>query len=128
MPDQSPLLLIGASGHSRSLLALLKRHGRFQPVGLVDSFQRAGAEVDGLPILGGEADVPSLCRLYDVQHLLVAIGDNAQRQAMTERLQANIPDAAFPMLVDPTAVVAADAQLAPGVVVMPLAHVGAGCA
>ena len=122
-----PLLLIGASGHAHALLALLARHGGYQPVGLVDSFQPAGTKAHGLLILGCEADVPHLCQLHGIQHLLVAIGDNAQRQAMTERLQAQISDAVFPILVDPTAVVAAGAQLAPGVVVMPQAHVGAGC-
>lgn len=123
----APLLIIGASGHAHALLAVLQRHGGFQPVGLIDSFQTPGARVHGLPILGGEADVPRLCASHGVHHLLMAIGDNGQRQAMTERLQAQISDAVFPTLVDPTAVVAADAQLAAGVVVMAQAHVGAGC-
>jgi sugar O-acyltransferase (sialic acid O-acetyltransferase NeuD family) len=123
----APLLIIGASGHAHALLALLQRHGGFQPVGLIDSFQSPGSRVHGLAILGGEADVPRLCARRGVHHLLVAIGDNGQRQAMTERLRAQMPDAVFPTLVDPTAVVAADARLAAGVVVMAQAHVGAGC-
>jgi sugar O-acyltransferase (sialic acid O-acetyltransferase NeuD family) len=122
-----PLLLIGASGHAHALLALLARHGRYEPVGLIDSFQPAGSQAHGLPILGGEADVPQLCTTNGVQHLLVAIGDNHQRQAMTQRLRQLLPDASFPHLVDPSAVVAADAKLGPGVVVMAQAHVGAGC-
>lgn len=123
----APLLIIGASGHAHALLALLQRHGGFQPVGLIDSFQTPGSRLHGLAILGGEEDVSRLCRTHGVVHLLVAIGDNGQRQAMTERLRAQMPDAVFPSLVDPTAVVAADAQLAAGVVVMAQAHVGAGC-
>lgn len=121
------LLLIGACGHAHALLALLARHSGYEPVGLIDSFQPAGSEAHGLQILGAEADLPALCELHLVRHLLVAIGDNYQRQAMTDRLLKAFPDAQFPVLVDPTAVVAADAQLAPGVVVMAQAHVGAGC-
>ena len=119
-----PLLLIGASGHAHALLALLSRHGAYEPVGLIDSFQPGGSQAHGLPILGSEADVARLCARHGVRHLLVAIGTNHQRQAMTERLRAQLPDAIFPTLVDPTAVVAADAQLGPGVVVMAQAHVG----
>jgi sugar O-acyltransferase (sialic acid O-acetyltransferase NeuD family) len=122
-----PLLLIGASGHAHALLALLYRQGVFQPVGLIDSFQPAGMRAHGLPILGSEADAPRLCELHGVQNLLVAVGDNFRRQEITQRLHQQLPDAFFPALVDPTAVVAADAQLAPGVVVMAMAHVGAGC-
>lgn len=127
MSCKQPLLLIGASGHAHALLALLNRHGGYNPVGLIDSFQAPGSQAHGLPILGGEADVPQLCNSHGMPQLLVAIGDNYHRQAMTERLRQQFSDAVFPTLVDPTAVVAADAHLAPGVVVMAQAHVGAGC-
>ncbi|MEB3352752.1 MAG: acetyltransferase [Cyanobacteriota bacterium] len=121
------MLFIGASGHAHSILSLLSRHGGFSPVGLIDSFQTAGSIVHGLPVLGQEADVSRVCRTLDVQHLVIAIGDNYQRQAMTFRLMQSLANIVFPPLVDPTAVVAADAQLGPGVVVMAQAHVGAGC-
>ena len=127
MDSQRRILVIGASGHAHSLLALLQRHGGYRPVGLIDSFQPAGTCLHGMQILGGEDDVPQLCDRHNVQHLVVAFGDNFQRQAMTERLQRRCPEALWPSLVDPTAVVAADARLGPGVVVMAQAHVGAGC-
>lgn len=121
------IMLIGSSGHAHALLALLARHGGYQVVGLIDSFRPAGGQAHGLPILGSEAEVPHLCERHGVRHLLVAIGDNHQRQAMTERLHKRCPEFLFPTLVDPSAVVALDAQLAQGVVVMAQAHVGAGC-
>lgn len=121
------LLLIGASGHAHALLSLLKRLGDFEPVGLIDSFQQTGVLAHGLKILGSESDVPRLCDQYRLKHLLVAIGDNFQRQAMTQRLQAALPDILFPSLVDPTAVVSADTDVSAGVVVMAQAYVGPGC-
>jgi sugar O-acyltransferase (sialic acid O-acetyltransferase NeuD family) len=124
---REPLLVIGASGHAHALLALLHRHGGFKTIGLIDSFQVAGYQIHGLPILGSEADVHHVCERQGARHLLVAIGDNFQRQAMTHRLRVQIPDAVFPSLVDPSAVVAADAKLGRGVVVMAQSHVGAGC-
>jgi sugar O-acyltransferase (sialic acid O-acetyltransferase NeuD family) len=123
----SKLMLIGSRGHAHALLALLTRLGSYEPVGLIDSFRPAGSQAHGLPILGTEADVPNLCERHGIRNLLVAIGDNYKRQAMSERLHSHCPEIIFPHLVDPTAVVASDAQLAPGVVVMAQAHVGAGC-
>ncbi len=121
------MLLFGAGGHAHALLAVLQRHGGFTPVGLIDSFQVPGTLAHGIAILGAECDVPHLCQSHGVRHLLVAVGDNGQRQAITRRLAASVPDAIFPTLIDPTAVVAADARLGSGVVVMAQAHVGAGC-
>ena len=106
---------------------MLFRHAGYEPFGLIDSFKPPGSQAYGLSILGGEADVPQLCDRHGLHHLLVAIGDNAQRQAITERLQLQCKEVVFPSLVDPTAVVATDAQLGPGVFVMSQAHVGSGC-
>jgi sugar O-acyltransferase (sialic acid O-acetyltransferase NeuD family) len=126
--SEVPLLLFGAGGHAHALLAVLERHAGFTPVGLIDSFQTPGTLAHGIPILGGESDVPQLCRSHGVRHLPVASGYNLQRQAITMRLAAACPpEAEFPALIDPTAVVASDARLGAGAVVMAQAHVGAGC-
>ncbi|WP_158217383.1 NeuD/PglB/VioB family sugar acetyltransferase [Synechococcus sp. MW101C3] len=125
--SEVPLLLFGAGGHAHALLAVLERHAGFTPVGLIDSFQTPGTLAHGIPVLGGESDLPQLCQSHGVHHLLVAIGANLQRQAITRRLAACLPDVMFPALIDPTAVVAADAHLGAGAVVMAQAHVGAGC-
>lgn len=122
-----PLLLIGASGHARALMAVLARDRNYSPVGFIDSFKAPGELAHGLPILGAESDVPELCQKHGIHNVLVAIGDNFQRQAMTERLCKRMPGLAFPSLVDPTAVVASDVELRSGVVVMAQAHVGPGC-
>ncbi|MCT0201797.1 MULTISPECIES: acetyltransferase [Synechococcaceae] len=121
-----PVLLIGAGGHARSVLAMLLRHRGFTPVGLIDSFQPQGPGLDGVPIIGTEADVPALCEQLRVRHLMVAIGDNTQREAMAQRLAASCPNAVFPALIDPTAVVATGVRIGAGVVLLAQAHVGPG--
>lgn len=121
-----PLLVVGAGGHARSLLALLRRHGGFTPVGLIDSFRPGGPSLDGVPVLGAEADAPDLCEQHEIRHLLVAIGDNARREAMTKRLAALVSNAVFPPLIDPTAVVDSGVRLGAGVVILAQAHVGPG--
>ena len=109
-----------------SVLAMLFRHAGYEPFGLIDSFSHLVARPMVCQSLAVR-DVPQLCDRHGLHHLLVAIGDNAQRQAITERLQLQCKEVVFPSLVDPTAVVATDAQLGPGVLVMSQAHVGSGC-
>ena len=126
MNPRKPLLLVGASGHCHALLAVIQRQGEYAPIGLMDSQQPIGSTVYGLPVLGREADAPALCRDHQIGHLFVAVGHNAHRQRLTEQLREHVPEIVFPALVDPSAVVAADARIGAGVAVMALAHVGAG--
>jgi sugar O-acyltransferase (sialic acid O-acetyltransferase NeuD family) len=125
--NQRKLVVIGAGGHAHSVLSLIDRLSQFNPVALVDTVRPNGDYVYGLPIISSLEQLADFCSEQDVSNLCVAIGDNFQREAMTERLNRYLPDSQFPILVDPTAVVASDAILDPGVVVMAQAHVGAGC-
>ena len=120
------LLIIGASGHAHAVLALLRRRGEPVVAGLIDDTRPAGGLVFGLPVLGGVADVPQLCDAYGLEQAVLAIGDNGQRQRLAERLQHLVPALRWPVLVDPTAVVAEPARLEAGTVVLALAHVGPG--
>lgn len=124
--NTAALLLLGASGHCHALLSVIRRQAVYEPVGLLDSIQPIGSRIHGLPVLGREADAAALCGEHQIRDLFVALGDNFQRQQVSERLQRAVPDCRFAVLIDPSAVVAADACLAPGVAVMAQAHVGSG--
>ena len=121
------LLLIGAEGHARAVVDVVEAEGRYQIAGLIDSFQPAGSERLGYRILGAEHDVPALCEQYGIAALFVAIGDNFQRLAMIERLQAAVPALPLATCVHPQAWVSPTATLGAGSVVMPGAILVGGC-
>lgn len=121
------ILVVGTGGHAHSVLALIERQKKFTPIGFVDSFRAIGQTVYGMQVLGDLGDVVSLCESHKVTRLVVAIGDNHSRSLLTDQIKNMLPVAKFPALVDPSAVVASDAILYDGVVIMPLAHVGPGC-
>jgi sugar O-acyltransferase (sialic acid O-acetyltransferase NeuD family) len=53
-----PLLLVGAGGLARETLAAVRAGGGWDPVGLLDDDPtRHGADVDGVPVLGGSDTV-----------------------------------------------------------------------
>ena len=77
------LLLIGAGGFGRMVAeqAMLQYDCAF-----VDGEQAVGAEICGIPVVGGLADLPELRKDYDL--LVVGIGNNQFRAQVYEKAKA----------------------------------------
>lgn len=121
------ILLIGSSGHARAVFDVVRAQNNYRLAGLIDSFLEPGTIRFGCVVLGGEKDIRDICRQRNLRHLFVAIGDNYQRQAMTGRIQAVLPEVEFVTLVHPSAIVGSDVRIGRGSVLMPGAIVVAGC-
>jgi UDP-perosamine 4-acetyltransferase len=123
-PPPSPprIVLLGAGGHGKAVLDLLRTVGpdRFAVVGLVDAAPRV-ARVLGVPVLGDESALPRL-RAEGITHAVPAIGDNAARAAAAGRLRAL--GFGLPALVHPSAILGAGVVHGDGVVVMARAVIG----
>ncbi|MCB1687077.1 MAG: acetyltransferase [Halioglobus sp.] len=115
---KQPLLVFGAGGHGKSVLDTLQAEGRYDVVGLIDSTREVGYRVLGVPVLGGESDLPAIVQELGCHNVFVAVGDNFQRSAISGRLLAAFPDIAFVTPVHPSAVVSPSAELGAGTVVM----------
>src|SRR5258708_23787077 len=133
MGTEERVLVIGAGGHARSVLDVIRSEGRYQVAGLVDSFQPRGTQALGSQVLGEELDRPGLCREQGTTLGLVAIGDTWQRRAAMQRGRALVPGFAFVSSVPPAATVAGDVTIESGTVVMAGAavvsrsRIGNGC-
>lgn len=127
------LLVVGAGGHARAVLEAIRAEGRCSVVGLVDSFQPAGAERLGHPLLGGEADIPRLLDELGCDRVALAIGDNFQRAALWARIQQAAPHAQLTGAIHPSAMVAPDVAVGAGTLILPGAliisgaRLGQGC-
>jgi sugar O-acyltransferase (sialic acid O-acetyltransferase NeuD family) len=127
------ILLIGAGGHARSVLDVIRSEGRCHVAGLIDSSMPKATILLGLPVLGQESDLPLVCQEQGTTLGIVAIGDNWQRRAAMERLGALVPGFAFVSSVHPSATVADDVTIGPGTVIMAGAvvvsgsRIGKGC-
>lgn len=115
------LVIVGAGGHAKVVLEMLRAQGRYAAVGCVDPYAKV-TDVLGLPVLGGDEVLPRL-RAEGVAFGFVALGDNALR----ERVGASLRAAGFTLatIVHPSAVVLPSAALGEGVVVMARTVVGA---
>ncbi len=119
------LVIIGAGGHGRVVLDILKQLEGHKPVGFLDNNPRLhGRRIDGLPVLG---DMRQLPKLHDggVRRGIVAIGDNGVRRAISEillRENFEIINA-----IHPSARLATSASIGQGVTIAAGALVCAHC-
>lgn len=109
------IVIIGAGGHGKVVLDILRAAGQHDPVGFVDSSpNRAGGTIGGLPIFG-PANALLKLRQQGIRGAIVAIGDCRARLQYAALLRAQ----GFELVnaIHPTASVSPTATLGRNVVV-----------
>ena len=109
--SKKKLLLVGAGGFGR----MVAEQAMFQyDCAFVDDGQSVGAEICGIPVIGGLADLPELKKEYSL--LVVGIGNNQFRAQVYEK--AKSLGYAFPNIIAPSAYVSPYAKLGNGCVIL----------
>ena len=108
---------IGAGGHAKVVLDILRLMNEYRVVGLLDP-GCIGASVSGVPVLGGDELLPRL-RADGVASAFLGVGgvgDNALRIRLFEKVQA----AGFTFInaIHPASVLAPSIQLGQGITIM----------
>lgn len=94
-----PLVLVGAGGLAREVLAVVRRHGPYEAVGVLDDDPAArGREVAGVPVLGG---LGTLATLPDVA-VLACVGHGRVRAGLVTRLAAGVGPERWATVVHPS--------------------------
>jgi UDP-perosamine 4-acetyltransferase len=109
------VVIIGAGGHGKVVLDILRAAGKYVPAGFVDADTTlAGMKVGGLPVFGPGNVLPKI-RQQKIRHAIVAIGDNRTRQ----RYAALLREQGFELInaIHPPASVSAAAALGENVVI-----------
>lgn len=131
-PATGPVLwILGAGGHGRVVADAARASGRWRRIEFFDDAPAIGEKVGATPVAGdGERFFRPAADGAAAPQRHVAVGDNAQREALLARCEEQGCDLA--VIVHPAAVVSAEATLAPGcfvaagAVVAPGAAIGAG--
>jgi UDP-perosamine 4-acetyltransferase len=122
---ETSVVLFGGGGLARTIIDLVAASGDFEIAGIVDDALEPGTLVGGVPVLGPGGALPQLAEagLTYAANAVGAIG----RMATRRDVSARIGDAGLrgPVLVEPTASVAASATLADGALVFAQAVVSA---
>ena len=105
---------IGAGGHAKVVLDILRLMNEYRVVGLLDP-NCVGKSVCGMPVLGGDELLPSL-HAEGIVAAFIGVGDNALRSKLFEKVQA--AGFTFINVIHPAAILAYGVQLGQGVTIM----------
>jgi len=127
------LIIVGASGHAKVIIDIVRRAGKHHIVGLVDRDTPMGTIVLGCEVVGRTDAVADTARKLGAHAFFVAIGDNAARELVTRAIQASAPHLELATAIHPSALlgdsvtVGAGTAIMAGVVINPMTRIGAGC-
>lgn len=84
------IVIIGAGGHSRSVMDIILQQGQYEIAGCLDPSFEKRAFVEGMneiPILGND-DLLKELKNRGIEYAFVALGDNMLRQKLTDKVRA----------------------------------------
>jgi sugar O-acyltransferase (sialic acid O-acetyltransferase NeuD family) len=117
------IIIYGAGGHGKVVADVLERQAKYMLLGFVDDNPEFwGKELSGYKVFGG---IDSFTEQGLARYpFIVGVGDNQARRDLVARL--NPLGCRFGRAVHPSAQIARDVQLAPGVMVMANAVINPG--
>lgn len=115
-------LIIGAGGHGKVVLDILRAGGKYRPVGFVDADPKlANTHVGGLPVFGAIHLLNKLKQQHRLKSAIIAIGDNRARCGYLQTVEDHeleIINAVHPSAsISPTAVMGRNVVIAAHAVV-----------
>ncbi|GMK48305.1 acetyltransferase [Paenibacillus glycanilyticus] len=122
-PARRPLIVVGMGGHGRVLMDIARVSKTYRLAAVLDD-RFSGVELRGGLPYGPIATLKHFLADEPGMHVVIGIGDNRTRRAIVEML--SLPESSYAVLVHPAAVVAEDARIGLGAVVMPGAVIGPG--
>jgi UDP-perosamine 4-acetyltransferase len=122
-------LIIGAGGHGKVVLDILKSGDQYRPIGFVDADPKlTGTRVCGLPVFGAIHLLSRLIREHRIGAAIIAIGDNRARASYAKA----VDDARIPLInaihksavLSPTAILGRNVVVAANAVICTETKVG----
>ncbi len=124
--NKPKLVLVGGGGHCKVIIDALRLTGKYQIAGIVDNKIRAG-ELLGVKFIGGDDDLAAIYK-QGCRYAFVSVG-SVGACGPRQRLARQLDRIGFelPVIVHPSAVVSAGAELGAGTFVGPGAVIAPGC-
>jgi sugar O-acyltransferase (sialic acid O-acetyltransferase NeuD family) len=123
----SRVIVIGGADQGRQVIDAVVARGFHTVVGVLDRGLARGDEVAGVPVLGTDDELRVCAAEVNADRYVVAIGDNFTRGRILEREIASSAHLLPVTIVHPAAVVAHDASLGAGSILLAGSVVSNGC-
>jgi sugar O-acyltransferase (sialic acid O-acetyltransferase NeuD family) len=119
------IILIGGGGHCKSVIDVIEQESQFVIVGIVDKPELIGTDVLGYPVIGSDADLESLAKIYT--YALVTVGQIRSPEARMKLFDlAKKAGFSLPRIISSRAYVSNHTCIGNGTVVMHDAFINAG--
>lgn len=112
------ILIYGASGHAKMIADIILKNKTYNIIGFIDSYKPINKDVYGYKVLGNLELIPSLIKKFDVEGIVIGIGDNDTRLRAYKNIIEIAPQVEFVPVVHPKAIIAHDVVIPDGTVVM----------
>lgn len=121
MAVKTPIVIVGAGGYARAIHDAITVEDAFDVLGFVDNHAIAGQLFCGLPV---RLESDFVASGYN-GGIVVGLGDNSLREKVVLGLKSSLPNASFPTITHPRAIVSRSARIGHGSVILGGAVVGA---
>ena len=119
------IILIGGGGHCKSVIDVIEQESQFVIVGIVDKPELIGTDVLGYPVIGSNADLESLVKIYT--YALVTVGQIRSPEARMKLFDlAKKAGFSLPRIISSRAYASNHTVIGDGTVVMHDAFINAG--
>ena len=121
---KTPLLLLGGGGHCAAVIDVIESTAEFEVAGIVEAEGTTESTFLGYPVLGTDADLPDLIKIYP--NCVITVGQ-IQSAAVRRKLFEKVKSLGgqLPVVKSPLAKVSKTAEVCEGTVIMHLALVNA---
>ncbi|MBC2845339.1 acetyltransferase [Winogradskyella flava] len=112
------ILIYGASGHSKMIVDILHKKNDYRIVGFADCYKSTNDSICGYKILGDFNALKEIINKYNVDGIIICIGDNYTRQNLYNNIIKVAPNVEFISAVHPSAIIAEHINIPEGTVIM----------
>jgi sugar O-acyltransferase (sialic acid O-acetyltransferase NeuD family) len=120
------VIIIGSSGHSKVIIDIFEKEGKYEVVGLLTESKETGGGVLGYMVIREDNDLPDLIVKYPNCAVFIAIGDNWVRKLVRDKIVDLIPNIEFASTIHPSAQIGKNVEIGKGVAIMAGAIINSG--
>jgi len=121
------IVLFGLGGHAKVIIDIIRMGRQHTLLGLIDQHDNLDDEVNGVPIIGSDEDLPLLSKEMKFNHGIICVYDNFVRQNIRNKILDLLPDFDFVTAVHPKASISSLTHIGIGTVVMAGVTINSDC-
>lgn len=112
------ILIIGSSGHSRVIIDIIEKEGKYKIIGYIDKNYEENQYIFNYPVLGSDDDIPKIINEYSIYGAIIAIANNKIRYNLKNKIKKISPNLNFISAIHPHSVIGRNVKIGEGSAIM----------